>query len=100
VQILFFLKSSDQQVTVSGIDVPVEVSEIFAGTVFTMIREFDTGACLAGSALGQKLTAEHTFRHDRKVFEASEEVGRKQHRTAAGVMVRTDQRELAGDWLS
>lgn len=101
-QILFFLESSDQQVAVSGIDVPVKVSEIFTGAVFAMIGEFDSGPCLACSALGQKLSSKYAFRHDRKVFKASQEVGGKQHRTAAGVMVRADQRELAvaGDWFS
>ena len=79
VQVLFFLKPSDQQVTVPGIDVPVEIPEVFAGAVFAMVGEFDTGPCLASSALSQQLSAKYPFRHDRKVFEACQEIGRKQH---------------------
>jgi hypothetical protein len=79
VQVLFFLEASDEQISVASVDIPVEVSEVFSGAVFAVVGEFDTGSCLSSSALGQQLSSEHAFRHERKVFEACQKVGRKEH---------------------
>ena len=67
-QIFLFLKPFEQQLTVAGVDIPVEVAEIVAGRVFAMVGKLDSAAQLHRAALGKKLTAKHPPRHERQVF--------------------------------
>ena len=77
-----------KQVAMSGIDVPVQITQVVAGCVFPVIRKLDSRTRLGRSALRHQRTAKDLLRHDREVFEASQEVGGKEHVTTANLLRR------------
>ena len=68
VKILFFLKSFEQQIAVTSVDVPVQISEIVAAVVFTVIRKLNPCPHLHRPPLCQQLSTEDAFGDDRQIF--------------------------------
>ena len=52
-QIFFFLKPFQQQFSVTGVDIPVEMAKVIARCVFTVVGEFNSATHLFCSSLGE-----------------------------------------------
>ncbi len=73
-QVFFFLKAFEQELVMTGVDVPVEVAKVVAWGVLAMVGELDPAAQLHRPALGEKLAAKHPSRHEREVFQFLQKV--------------------------
>ena len=65
VQVFFFLEALDQQFIVAGVDIPIEVAEVFGGGVFAVFGKLNAAAKDRAASLGQKGTPEDPSHHQR-----------------------------------
>lgn len=68
-QILFLLEAFEQKFTVSGEDIPVDVSQIIPPRVLAMVGELDASAELFRATLRQQFSSEYASRNQRQVLE-------------------------------
>jgi len=68
-EVFFFLVQADEKAPEPLVNVPVEVAEIIAGLVLTVIRELDATPALLRSPLGPEPAREDTAAHEREVLE-------------------------------
>ena len=74
-QVFLLLEPFQQQFVQTGIDVPVEISEIVARSVVPMIGELDPAAQLHRPALSHQLAAEDPPRDKRQVLKFLQKIG-------------------------
>src|SRR6266511_1680229 len=67
----------------TGVDVPVDVADVVANPVGTVIRELDADALAGAAALAPDAPAERAPREQRETLELGEEVRREQIRADA-----------------
>ena len=81
IEILLLFEKLDEEPIKAPIDVPIDGTQIVAGGVVSIIREFQAGADLAGAALGAMRASEELLREEVELFEFGEEGGIEEQRT-------------------